>query len=558
MPSRSAIVLLFLAACGVFGFTAHGYLESGDTEITLHAARAWWERGDPGLVRADKRDLLDEGEQTYLADHFIASNIEPALGPDGQPVAPSRWGMVGTNGKAYIYFPIGHQALFAPFVGVGKTVESWFPDPAKRFRAQRGEAYGELFWSRFLLSFVSPVCSAGLFVALAWIARRLGASPTGSLLIAAFATFCTQLWPGTNETMSNVPGTFLQVLAVAATVHYARGGTPRGTLLFCGAASGAAILMRYPQVITLLPFWLWCGATALRRRAPAELLWLALGGMPFAILLFTANFLRFGSILETGYSQNAGFGAFPVLWGLPSILVAWGKGILWFSPLILWVFWRLRHRASWGPATVSALASFLLPLGLFSGVVYWAAGQCWGIRYLSGPLALLTVCVLATSEHRGTMARPPRWLWILALAISLGGVLTCYVSQHKLAESAARQIYDDPPNVDQNVDWDASLSPIHSHWTYLVQSARGALREDPLGPVHAVFGIEGIAPPTLAAEDTGFRHLWWNWLPHWMPELPVFWMVAGWLWITLFLALGAVRLWTRDSTVHKPHSHTRR
>ena len=39
---RVALLLLFFGCCGLFGLTAHGYVENTDAEITMHAARAWW------------------------------------------------------------------------------------------------------------------------------------------------------------------------------------------------------------------------------------------------------------------------------------------------------------------------------------------------------------------------------------------------------------------------------------------------------------------------------------------------------------------------------------
>ena len=88
--------LLFIGLLGFFGFFAHGYLENTDTEVTMHAAHAWYLRGDPGL--------LSEGQDTWVAERVIA-NEEFAV-----------FGMQGVNGKYWEYCaekapsPLSHDA----------------------------------------------------------------------------------------------------------------------------------------------------------------------------------------------------------------------------------------------------------------------------------------------------------------------------------------------------------------------------------------------------------------------------------------------------------------
>ena len=67
-PSRSTLFLLFLGLFGLFGFTAHGYLENADADVTMHGARALYERGDAGL--------LAEGGDTWAGERAVVGAIK--------------------------------------------------------------------------------------------------------------------------------------------------------------------------------------------------------------------------------------------------------------------------------------------------------------------------------------------------------------------------------------------------------------------------------------------------------------------------------------------------
>src|SRR5690606_5128574 len=78
-----------------------------------------------------------------------------------------RYGRLGRAGRAYIWFPIGHQALLVPAVAIGGALHEAFPDVEARFRQrQRSPVFGQFFFERFAVSFVSPLFAAGAAVAL--------------------------------------------------------------------------------------------------------------------------------------------------------------------------------------------------------------------------------------------------------------------------------------------------------------------------------------------------------------------------------------------------------
>lgn len=536
------MVLLWVASAGFFGFFARGFVENTDAEITLHAARAWYLRGNPGLVRATDTELLADGSPTWSAEHAIADWISER----------KLFGRTGVDGKQYVWFPIGHQALLVPCVAIGDWLQRRLPEPERRFHAERGELFGEFFWSRFVASFVSPLAAAGSLVLLALLARRLGASPRDALLATGIATLCTQFWPGSSETMSNAPGTFFLVATTLSFVCYARGPGTARSLFTAGVAAGATALVRYPQVLVIAPFAVWVVAVALRRRRARDLLWLVLGGLPGVALLAASNALRFGSVFETGYTENAGFGSFPVLHGLVGILVAPGKGLLWFAPPIWLVLALSTRRELRTGAWFAAGAGLTALIALFSTVPYWAAGQCWGIRYLTGPLVILLVVTFAIAPPWRVWPRVTVLVAATGLLVSLGGVVTPYTGQQHFAFRAAEAVHGPQENLDNNVNFSLALSPLHSHWTYAWQSMRGRIdsgrSED---TTEALFGIRvDTAPGDRSlrlpnATDSGFRHVWSRSLKHYWPDFPELPVTIVWWFLTILLAVLAIASWLR-------------
>src|SRR5262249_42296887 len=157
---------------------------------------------------------------------------------------------------------------------------------------------------------------------------------------------CTQMWPACSETLSDEPGMFfLLAMAVLAFRWRAGVGTIRSAVL-AGVCGGLAGLLRYQHALPVLVLTLVMLHAPWAPPAAPALTGLALGASPAVVLLLAANWLRFGSLFETGYSAGAtqAFWSYPAYLGVPSILIAPGKGILWFSPLLIAALPAFCHR----------------------------------------------------------------------------------------------------------------------------------------------------------------------------------------------------------------------
>jgi hypothetical protein len=513
-----ALCLLFLGSLLCFGLTAHGYLENTDTEITMHAARAWWLRGSPGLVGRAEAEQLTEDVPTWPAEQAIVD------GYIRDPNLP-RYGRIGLDGRGYVWFPIGHQALMVPGIALAQVLDRTFPDVERRFRAQKDDPIrGQFFWERFVLSFLSPLCAAASLIALVLLCLGLGAPPSAALIASMTATFATQFWPGTAETMSDMPGTFFLLAPAALVAWYARGAAV-DALLWAGFLGGIGVLCRYPQALPLVGIGAWALWSAIARRRILDAAWFVIGGLVPAALLLYANLWRFGDPAETGYSGGVGFFSYPLHWGLPMILIAFGKGVLWFSIPLWLAFAQLgrsevrRHAASW-----FALVTLVAPLPLYATLHYWAAGQCWGIRYLTGVVVLFVAVALAIGRP---WERRPLLFWsttALGFVLSAGGLVTSYTGHQTFAYPAAQVRWDaDPSTLNDNVNFDPMFSPLHGHWTYawLASEDRIATKrsKDTTEPLFGV-AMPDAKVPRPRREDTGFRHVFWRYLEDIIPGVP--------------------------------------
>lgn len=537
-------LLLFLSAFLAFGLTARGGVDNTDVTISTQAARAWWLRGSPAIL--DDASSAETGVPTWNAERGIASYIDNG-----------KYGLTGENGRRYVWFPIGHQALLVACVATARGLEESLPDPQgpARLVPYEGDHAVEAFWTAFLASWL-PVFGAALgFVALASIAVTLGANRREALLTAVIATFCTQFWPGSNEAMSNMPGAGFALPSIAMLLAWLKERGDWRHLLAGAVLSSLAVAVRYPSALFLLPFWLAVVSRCLRGRDLRSFGVFVAGGAPIAIALATSNWIRFGSPTETGYSPGAGFGGYPAHLGLASILVSPGKGILWFSPILVWLSVRLvkaRQLPAWMP-TLGLLA----PVALFSTVVYWDAGQCWGIRYLSATIALFVTWTLTRLRPFGERRRSLIAIALLGALISAGGILTSYVPYQAVVSQVGSEWYPEaqPESLNLNTNWDPRLSPFHGHWRYFVADRLGHVDTADAAPfTRSMFGAELVAESgepsafTLPPTANGLRHLWWRRLEIVFPEFPGTRVALIWFAATALISALAAWLWCRTKS----------
>jgi hypothetical protein len=156
-----------------------------------------------------------------------------------------------------------------------------------------------------------------------------------------------------------------------------------------------------------------------------------------AILILGEAWLRRGSPFTTGYegshgiptllpySGRSGF-SYPFLLGVVSILFSFGRGLLFFTPgLLFWVDKRTRRRVPARPATVLQLLFIAGLVLVYANWWAWYGGLTWGPRFFviaAAPASLFLAVRVRTSHQRAAEAVATLVVLALSSWVSLAGV----------------------------------------------------------------------------------------------------------------------------------------
>jgi hypothetical protein len=143
------------------------------------------------------------------------------------------------------------------------------------------------------------------------------------------------------------------------------------------------------------------------RERPRELLtffaWTAATFAPWIVLLLFYNWLRFGSLLSSGYGEVVPGSGWIGLFGL---LLSPGKSVLLYSPpLVVALFgvpalWRA-HRL----ALLAFLGALVPVVVLYARFLFWAGDYAWGPRYLTFAIPVLLLPLVPVLDRlRGRRA----------------------------------------------------------------------------------------------------------------------------------------------------------
>lgn len=215
--------------------------------------------------------------------------------------------------------------------------------------------------------------------------------------------------------------------------HVRRGAAPPGALVVAGALLGMAVLTEFTSALPAgcLVVYTFAG---LKRKA--DIARLAIGGLPFAVLLGFYNAACFGSPFTSSYRY---LGRFPEIvnygfmgFGLPRLEALWGitfspfRGLFFYSPFLLlalpgWWLWRRdgAHRAEWR----LSLATVAVHLVLISGWYDWKGGFAIGPRNL---LLVLPFVIVPTAVALEAAWSRRAWRWaasgLVVLSVAIVGV----------------------------------------------------------------------------------------------------------------------------------------
>ncbi len=417
------------------------------------------------------------------------------------------WGKVGPDGHFYAQYGIGHSLYNMPFYLMGHFFTKLSPTLASQ--------YDRLTMFTTLLG--QPVISALTCALLFLLCLRLGYSRDTSIVCAVLYGLGTQAWMYAQLDFSEPMLTFFLLLSVyrlagASGKLSTSGSSVIVALASAGLFAGIALSVKIVAAIVFPFFYLFIivaftgGKSAIMKRVLAFSIPLFLAG--FGVVA-AYNFLRFGTLFETGYGDEFTFHYRDVLRHFAENLWSLEGSIFLYSPIIvLGIFGAIhfyQHFKRFALLVFGLIASFFIFYPFTTNELYY------GPRYLTPTLPFF---VLIAGAWLGS--RPSRWVsrkFRHAIVISLlflgsfqqvVGVVVNYhtyywriqytlpVANQEVRESETAQILRETPD----------LPHISGHFWLLGQAFRGLVQAGGMP-------LEGFA---LYAESNSERRN--NWIPY--------------------------------------------
>ena len=327
-------------------------------------------------------DVTDDGVLRLAVTESILERGNFAL-PDelGKLV-----GIRGIDGNYYTHHGLGQSLLNIPFYVIGQ----WIGRP------------------KFIVSLLGPLTCSLACVLLFHLALRVGHSLNTALSISLLTGLCTQLWPESKSPFNHNTETLFSLACVYLVWTGMETNRTRRVVL-AGAALGFAVITRATTLFWLLPllvFFVRSNSGQNGLQAQVRSLFKSgsaflCGLSPFLLLFFWYNAARFGSVLESGYSEWArqrGFDNFsnPLWLGLIGELVSPGKGLFWYCPILLLACLGARSFLTRGHRIgVFVACATLFYLLFFAKYRAWHGDNAWGPRYFT---FLMPFWMLAAGE----------------------------------------------------------------------------------------------------------------------------------------------------------------
>ena len=443
-----------------------------------------YERETAGLAEG----LVRTGEFQILRDSPLASS----------------GGVEGKDGKL-----VGRVGLPQPLLEVPFYLAGWGADTV----ADSGDRYR--FKALLLFNaFVMAVAAALVFL----ICEEIGTTRRWSIAVALLFAFASLAWPYSKIGVESVVTLSLALALYAALL--ARRSASLWPWVLAGFAAGMAVASKQymllavgSMIVLVWPAW--------RADGPRRLARLAAVAIPFAawmVAMLYYNWARTGSAFKTANSEYSATWAAP--FNAIGFLVSPGKGLLWYSPLVVLgalgvaVLWHRDRRLA-----VTLTAVFCAGLASVAIVPHWS-DETWGPRYLM-PVAwlpLLGIPFWATSRRRITVVGVVAAIAVMVQLVAIIAPFTQVVKttegltgvplfeERALAEKTA-------PFGRDSIRWIPQLSPLLTQSALVVSRGATVVGLPPITLRYAPF--EGAAHRlTLSerfADKVGFHRpdFWW-------------------------------------------------
>jgi hypothetical protein len=284
---------------------------------------------------------------------------------------------VGRGGHLYAYYGPGQALLTVPLYVLGQALAM-----AINLHFDVGTVnVVALYATRS----VDLILGALLAVVFYLMAVSIGYRRNTAVVLTLVFGLATAAWPDAQSALEQTQVDLCLLLAVLATWTFVKRGMRQRSFLFlAGCALGFGVVTRYDFTLyipVMLLFPVAIRVALVRPGIIQDLAAMLAGIIPGYLVIGLWNWIRFASLTTTGLHERT-FGE-PPLFGLASLLVSPGKGLIWYVPLVFLLPWAIPAFLRRRPDLFFLFtALFLFPLLFYANVWYWHGDPAWGPRYL--------------------------------------------------------------------------------------------------------------------------------------------------------------------------------
>jgi hypothetical protein len=305
-----------------------------------------------------------DGMSMYLLTRSIAEKGKFSIESERTDILS-----LGEGERYYSKYGLGQPVLAVPLYLTGMSVAKVFGIPKR-------------FTTLFTVSLFNPIVSALVCLLLFLCALEMGFDRRVSLFLPFAYGLSTTAWHYSQDFMSE-PLTTLFLLSALYFVLKVPPGSHRH-YLYSGCAAGCAFLVRPASLVAIPCYLIYIIVKERGGERTGQLFkgasFFLSGFVPFLLMYFLYNFLRFGSIVEAGY----GHGFTTPLWvGIVGHLFTPGKSIFLYNPILIIAVIGFYDFIKARPHEALLVGfMFLGHLILYSKWDCWMGGMCWGSRFL--------------------------------------------------------------------------------------------------------------------------------------------------------------------------------